>query len=115
MKTLLFGFAASILPLVAAPVTTTVGLVSVDGFNDGSYYIGPYTIAVNGTKAAALCIDFNDDAYIGTYWSANLYTLTILAPHTIPQHRTAPRNTKRQRGWRRESSNLTTMTNASLS
>jgi hypothetical protein len=35
-----------------------------------SYYVGPYTLNVNGTSYAALCVDFQDNATIGTHYTA---------------------------------------------
>jgi hypothetical protein len=61
--------------LSAAPVSTQVTLVNAGNptnLIDDGYYISPYTLLVNGQNLPALCIDFNDDSYVGTSWQANI-------------------------------------------
>ncbi len=36
----------------------------------GGYYIGPYTLSVNGVTLLALCVDFSHDSGAGYTWSA---------------------------------------------
>lgn len=40
--------------------------------DDGSYYVGPYTLSINGQNVAALCVDFKDESYVGQSWTASL-------------------------------------------
>jgi hypothetical protein len=77
MKLLLTFLLASVLTL-AGPITgpTAVTLVNAgDGLNDGSYYIGPYTLAIDGKNYGVMCVDFKDESYIGASWTANLTDL----------------------------------------
>ena len=77
MKLLVTFLLASVLAL-AGPITgpTTVTLVNAgDSVSDGSDYVGPYTLAVDGKNYAAMCVDFNDESYIGASWTANLTDL----------------------------------------
>jgi hypothetical protein len=50
-----------------------------DGLNDGSYYVGPYTLSLGGQNVAALCVDFSDDSQPSTSWSANITRLSSAA------------------------------------
>ena len=56
----------------ATPVKTVqADLVNVGSpLLQGNVYVGPYTLNVNGTNFAALCIDFQDHATVGTTYSA---------------------------------------------
>ncbi len=60
----------------AAPLTRVTlvdpGNPSMD---DGSYYVGPYTLNVDGRNVAALCIDFSDDVQVGDHWTAYVSSL----------------------------------------
>jgi hypothetical protein len=49
-------------PTLRQSITTTVKLVDAGHppFSDGSYYVGPYDLLINGQTVAALCIDFAD-------------------------------------------------------
>ncbi|MGH9582449.1 MAG: PEP-CTERM sorting domain-containing protein [Bryobacteraceae bacterium] len=38
----------------------------------GNIYIGPYTLTINGQNYAAMCIDYNDESWIGASWNAYL-------------------------------------------
>jgi hypothetical protein len=77
LKTLIcFLFAGALLS--ASPVN--VKYVSHDGVNDGSYYVGPYSLSINnGPNIAGVCIDPFHDAYPGDHWSANLTPLSAAA------------------------------------
>lgn len=62
----------------------SVKYVSHDGVNDGSYYVGPYTLSINnGPNIAAVCIDPLHDAYAGDHWTANLTPLSA-ASSAVP-------------------------------
>lgn len=74
-------FTASLfLSLIAAAgilSATPIQTVSADVVNAGTklvdsngYYVGPYTLNVNGTNYAALCVDFQDVATLGQTYSA---------------------------------------------
>jgi hypothetical protein len=68
-------FAATIL---SAASTTTVTLVNAGvppEVDSGGYYVGPYTLNLQGTNIAALCIDFSDQSTVGAVWQANLSNL----------------------------------------
>ena len=67
-------FAGSV--LFAAPVTQ-VTLVNAGSplVSDGSYYVGPYTLQVNGQNTPVMCVDFLDDSRVGDKWSANISTV----------------------------------------
>jgi len=59
----------------AAPITTTqVTLVNTGSpqVNDGSYYVGPYTLLINGQNYAAMCVDFLNHSNAGDSWTATL-------------------------------------------
>lgn len=77
MKLLFVFLLASALSL-AGPINgpTNVTLVNAgDGVNDGSYYVGPYTLAIDGKNYAVMCIDFLNDSTVGTSWMANFTSL----------------------------------------
>jgi hypothetical protein len=81
MKLILIFLFAGILA-VGSPLqgTASVTLVNAgDGVNDGSYYVSPYTLDINGKNYAVMCVDFLDDSYIGASWTANF---TDLSPST---------------------------------
>lgn len=44
--------------------------VTIDGDTKTGVYIGPYTLQMNGTNYAALCIAFNDTSHVNDTWSA---------------------------------------------
>jgi hypothetical protein len=58
--------------LSAAPIITSVKLVDAGNplKSDGHYYVGPYTLLINGQNVAALCVDFSDESTVGTVWDA---------------------------------------------
>jgi hypothetical protein len=62
LKKLAFSFLLAAGLLCASPITTTVKLVDAGHppLSDGSYYVGPYDLLINGQTVAALCIDFAD-------------------------------------------------------
>jgi hypothetical protein len=79
---LLTTFLIAAAALSAAPITTTVKLVNggsptdivnkvtIDGVSKYNVYIGPYTLQMNGSNMAAMCIDFFDGTNIGDTWTA---------------------------------------------
>ncbi|HEY7306554.1 MAG TPA: PEP-CTERM sorting domain-containing protein [Bryobacteraceae bacterium] len=71
-----FLFAGTL--LVASPAGVTL-VNAGDGLNDGSFYVGPYTLSINGQNMAALCVDFNDDSQPPASWSANVTRLSSAA------------------------------------
>ena len=38
--------------------------------DDGTDYVGPYTLSLSDRNVAALCIDFTDDVQVGDRWAA---------------------------------------------
>lgn len=44
------------------------------GINDGSFYVLPYQVTIDGTTQLVTCIDFLDDVNSGDVWQANLLT-----------------------------------------
>lgn len=40
--------------------------------DDGQYYVGPYTLQINGDNMPVLCVDFQDESWVGDIWSANI-------------------------------------------
>ena len=63
---LLAGAALSASPL------TTVSLVNAGSplLDDGRYYVGPYTLSINGQNMPVMCVDANDESYVGQTWTA---------------------------------------------
>ena len=59
--------------LSAAPLAQ-VSLVNAGSplVDDGQYYVGPYTLSINGQNVAAMCVDFQDESYVGDTWTASL-------------------------------------------
>lgn len=89
-RKVLFGVSLAALASLAAsaaPITTQVELVNaglpsiiapsvtIDGITVQNVYIGPYTLLINGQDVAALCIDFFDESYLNTTWTA--YETTV--------------------------------------
>lgn len=74
MKKLAFSFLLAAGLLCASPIKTTVKLADAGhpALSDGSYYVGPYDLLINGQTIAALCVDFSDESTIGTSWTAYL-------------------------------------------
>src|SRR5579875_844804 len=61
--------------LSATPLTTQVTLANAGNpgvIDSNNFYVGPYTLTINGWNVAALCVDFNDESYIGSTWTAYL-------------------------------------------
>ncbi len=61
--------------LAAAPIgTTQVTLVNAGSplADDGQYYVGPYTLSINGSNIAAMCVDVSDESNVGNSWTASL-------------------------------------------
>lgn len=59
----------------AAPIATTqVTLVNAGSplADDGHYYVGPYTLSINGQNVAAMCVDVLDESHVGDSWLATL-------------------------------------------
>lgn len=77
---LIFLFAGML--AVSSPLVGTANVTLVNagnGVNDGSYYVGPYTLDINNKNYAVMCVDFLDDSYIGATWKA---AFTDLSPNT---------------------------------
>ena len=76
MKKLFSIFVLAAAALSATPATTEVTLQDVGSspLSDGSYYIGPYTLSINGQNHAALCVDFDHDTNPVTTWTAYVNT-----------------------------------------
>jgi hypothetical protein len=74
LKRYVFSFLLAAGLLCASPITTTVKLVNAGNpaLGDGHYYVGPYTLLVNGQNIPALCVDFGHTSSIGDTWSAYL-------------------------------------------
>jgi len=68
-----FLFAGALLS--AAPVNVTL-VNPGNGLNDGHYYVGPYTLNVDGDVMKALCIDPLHDSNPGDHWTVNLTNLS---------------------------------------
>ncbi len=70
------------LALLVAPFAyadgTPVNMVftGVNGANDGSYYVSPYTGTMNGQSVVLFCDDLKNEVYIGETWSANVTNLS---------------------------------------
>lgn len=75
-----FLFAGALLS--AAPVNVTL-VDAGNGVNDGHYYVGPYTLNVDGEVMKALCIDPTHESDPGNQWLANLTNLSA-ASSAVP-------------------------------
>lgn len=66
--------AGSVLSAAQINPTAQVSLVNAGSplADDGQYYVGPYTLSINGQNVAALCVDFSDESYVGDSWTASL-------------------------------------------
>lgn len=62
-------FAAATL---AASATITIVDVGASPVSDGTYYVGLYDISVNGIVTPALCVDVQDNSYVGQQWIATI-------------------------------------------
>ncbi len=61
--------------LSAAPIgTTQVTLVNAGSplADDGQYYVGPYTLSMNGSNIAVMCVDVLHESNVGDTWTASL-------------------------------------------
>jgi hypothetical protein len=73
---LLFAACCGSLALANA---STVTFVSVNGLIDSSnYYVGPYTLQVDGANYQTMCYDFTHEVNFGQTWTANLYSFDNL-------------------------------------
>ena len=73
MKTIVLSMLTALV-LGATPVTVT--LVGTSGVSDGSDYVLPYSLSINGdTPILADCYDFLANVTVGETWSANEWTL----------------------------------------
>jgi hypothetical protein len=70
---LLAGALVSASPITVA-TTAQISLVNAGSplADDGKYYVGPYTISINGQNVAAMCVDVMDESKIGDTWTAAL-------------------------------------------
>jgi hypothetical protein len=69
--------------------TVEVTLTGAGPVNDGSYYVLPYELTINGTiQINADCYDFFDDVTIGQSWQAYVLTLPQIA--TVGQYHSNP-------------------------
>ncbi len=78
MKKIFSIFLLAAAALSATPVTTQIKLVNAGSplVDDGSYYVGPYTISMNGQNYAALCVDFLHQSSVGNSWTAYVNTIS---------------------------------------
>jgi hypothetical protein len=86
----MFLLLAAMLP--AAPVTTQIMLANAGTplLGDGHYYVGPYTVKINGVDYAALCVDFLHEASVGTNWNVYINDLSKDISHSYnPENVTA--------------------------
>lgn len=70
MCAMLCSFAALATPITSvtlADVPPSSPILGVPGL-----YVSPYTLSINGTNVAGLCIDFDDPADVGQTWNAYL-------------------------------------------
>ncbi len=69
--------------LAAAPITR-VTLVNAGHplVSDGSYYVGPYTLALDSRDVSVLCIDFADRSKVGAQWNAYVSPVAGSLAHT---------------------------------
>ncbi len=76
MKKIFSIFLLAAAALSATPVTTQIKLVNAGSLlvDDGSYYVGPYTVSMNGQNYAALCVDFLHQSSVGDSWTAYVNT-----------------------------------------
>ena len=62
--------------IAAAALASSATIVLVDAGNppvsDGAYYVGLYDISVNGIMTPALCVDVQDNSYVGEEWTATI-------------------------------------------
>ena len=73
-------FAALVFTLGSLAGASTIQFVGAPtGINDGSFYVLPYQVTIDGTAQLVTCIDFLDDVNFGDVWQANLLTTTQAA------------------------------------
>lgn len=59
---------------VAFPVhAATVTYLGSDGLTDGSHYVGPYRLRIDGVDHLALCYDFAHTVFPNQTWQADLH------------------------------------------
>jgi hypothetical protein len=62
--------------IAAATFAVSATITLVDAGNppvsDGEYYVGLYDISVNGIVTPALCVDVQDESYVGEQWTATI-------------------------------------------
>jgi hypothetical protein len=77
-KALVFALLLLAVPVAYADGTAspvTMKFVNVNGVNDGSYYVSPYTGTMNGNPVTLFCDDFNNDVTWNQTWQANVTSL----------------------------------------
>lgn len=76
MKKLFSIFVLAAAALSATPAMTQITLVNAGSplVSNGSYYVGPYTVSMNGQNYAALCVDFLHQSSVGSTWTAYVNT-----------------------------------------
>ncbi len=75
MKTVIALTLFAATALFASPVT--VHLVDTgNGVSDGTFFVGPYDITINGSSYKAMCYDIADDETVGDTWTANKLSIT---------------------------------------
>jgi hypothetical protein len=85
MKTFLSNFLTGSFLLIAAASSLGASVVQVQfinaptGTNDGSDYVLPYSITVDGVAFSAICYDTLDNITNGQTWSADELTLAQVA------------------------------------
>ncbi len=74
MKTAILAFLAAT-AIYASPVTIHM-IDTGAGLSDGTFFVGPYDITIDGNPYKALCYDVLDESNVGDVWSAQSLSLT---------------------------------------
>jgi hypothetical protein len=74
---MIFKYAALLFTLASLGEATTIQFIGAPtGVNDGSYYVLPYQITIDGSAQDVTCYDFLDDVSVGDTWQANILSLS---------------------------------------
>lgn len=76
MKTIVLAFLAAT-AIYASPVTIHM-IDTGSGLTDGTFFVGPYDITINGTPYKALCYDVFDESNVGDVWTAESLSLATV-------------------------------------
>lgn len=60
-------------PNSPAPSTACMYLTGAGSNVFTYYYVGPYSVQIDGTPTQVICDDFFDDSYLPEYWTADIY------------------------------------------